>query len=231
MDEVSELSERLSVASTTSSFSSTSSSWAANSDLEHEDDERTGGGRQGQQDAFPSLEGVGQQRDLEHTEYAVLPPRRESEQSVDREEEEERDEIDLLFEEAPPEGVVVEAGKILTLECCVKGQRPIGSKEKKSFIIDANTTFSFPFFFLLFSSPLYTEVSWFRRSQPLEVDGDRSEAASLGGGRHRLALFGLTEDDSGVFSCAAANAHGQRWRNFSIIVNRRSMYLKKIIKW
>ncbi len=66
---------------------------------------------------------------------------------------------------------------------------------------------------------LCTDVAWFHRS--LRLESSNTALLSTCGGRHVIHLFGLTVDDSGSFSCAAANADGERWKHFTIMVNRK----------
>ena len=63
---------------------------------------------------FVSLE-----RDLEHTEYAVLPLRRLSKRETVMEEEM------IVFKDVP-KSLKVEAGKIAKIKCCVSGSKPLG---------------------------------------------------------------------------------------------------------
>ncbi len=167
--------------------------------------------------SFPSLE---LQRDLEHTEYAVAPQRRESELScVSTDEEEDEDSLSpppprpplpapstLSFDLAPPEALVTEAGRVLTVECQVGGGGGVGGRRPSA------------------------DVAWFRRSRMLEAS-DRVEAESLGRGRHRLTLYDLCTRDSGPFSCAAASKDGgEVWRTFAVIVNRKRRRLQLLEK-
>ena len=196
IDEVSILSEHLSFASESSSESTQQEALELDA----------------AKNSFPSLE---LQRDLEHTEYAVAPQRRESELScVSTDEEEDEDSLSpppprpplpapstLSFDLAPPEALVTEAGRVLTVECQVGG----GGGRRPS-----------------------ADVAWFRRSRMLEAS-DRVEAESLGRGRHRLTLYDLCTRDSGPFSCAAASKDGgEVWRTFAVIVNRKRRRLQQL---
>ena len=109
VDEVSELSERQSVASI--EFSSSSSE---GEESVHEGDQPH------------SLE-AGQQRDLEHTEYAVLPQQKAS--LIDEEASDQSAAgrlSDVQFVKVPS-NVVIHEGKRVTFKCTVKGSRPIGN--------------------------------------------------------------------------------------------------------
>ena len=202
IDEVSILSEHLSFASESSFPSSSESTQQEALELD------------AAKNFFPSLE---LQRDLEHTEYAVAPQRRESELSCVSTDEEEEDSLSpppprpplpapstLSFDLTPPEALVTEAGRVLTVECQVGGGGGVGGRRPSA------------------------DVAWFRRSRMLEAS-DRVEAESLGRGRHRLTLYDLCTRDSGPFSCAAASKDGgEVWRTFAVIVNRKRRRLQQL---
>ncbi len=137
IDEVSELSESMSVAS--------SEDHALYTSLMTKEADSVGGG-----DNLSSLEV--QQRDLEHTEYAVMPTRRESERGGDQggqirfrgdADDDAYDDNavftlsaaakralssppDLEFVSSPPDALVTEEGGVLTLQCQMGGTKPIG---------------------------------------------------------------------------------------------------------
>ena len=109
IDELSDLSERLSVASNDECCFSPSSE-----EMEHDKAES---GK-----LFPSLDG--QERDLEHTEYAVLPLQIET--SSDESNDLTLTKNDLTLTKVPNE-LKVEDGGVIKLECQVHGKRPLGN--------------------------------------------------------------------------------------------------------
>ena len=140
VDELSELSERQSVTSSLE-YSSSSSSASSCSDQESVDEEDC---RQQEYDLieaeknFASLE-FGQQQDLEHTEYSVLPLRRPSVSSSTkviqsdtlRKTKSYADGMDGGIEREVrflkvPQSVVIHTGKRVTFKCVVQGAKPIG---------------------------------------------------------------------------------------------------------
>jgi hypothetical protein len=117
VDELSELSERQSVASLELSESS------LESDVEETATKKKGphlATSSSTSTPFSSLEG-GQQTDLEHTEYAVLPMRR-----LSLRENTNASSQMPTFAQTPKSVITVETGRAAKLECTVRGAKPIG---------------------------------------------------------------------------------------------------------